>query len=194
MLKHRIIIFPGHDPDVVTDEIKADFRGLTWWAVTLPERPLLLINQESGYVALVQGDYEDDLMAMACAVMDAEDLVPAKGAWGERTRSAKDSLIGISHDIPMHVQHRFVRVEELITEYQDQFALAKAIDRLNKTEPIEIGGKTCMPEDGLVEYLNRIQDAHNDYMDHTNLFVWLWDLITQKRPWMAPDYKMRGKR
>ena len=65
----------------------------------------------------------------------------------------------------MVAQHRFVRVEELITERLDQFALAKAIDRMNKTEPIEIGGKTFMPEDGLVGYLNRIQDARNDYMD-----------------------------
>lgn len=58
---------------------------------------------------------------------------------------------------------------------------------MNKTEPIEIAGVEIIPEDALAAYLTWIQDAFNDYVDHTNLFVWIWDLITRKRPWVEPD-------
>ena len=196
MLKHRIVIFPGHDPDVATDKIKPDFRGLTWWCTKLPDRPWLLVNQESGYLAAVdRGDHEDDVMAIACTVMDiGEELVPRQGEWGKMWRTRKDTHFLTSYEIPLYVLNRLALAEDLIAEHPEEIALSKAVDRMNKTEPIEINGEDIIPEDGLATYLTRIQDAFNDYVEHTNVFVWLWDLITKKRPWMEPDYKMRGKR
>lgn len=121
------------------------------------------------------------------------NLAPRKGIGACFSPYPEDVDFQMTGEVADHIQARIDRVRSVAAKSKDTFTLLKAFQRINKTEPFEINGKKIIPEDGLVAYLTALIDKYDDFIDNTNPVSLAWSVIAKKRPWLEPDYKMRGK-
>ena len=200
MLRHRIDLTPT-SPDELGDDLEqsqpTSIRGLTWQAVQLdrvqPSR-WAIVNGEFGYVAVVakgDGSVLDALRQTPIEVVTS--LAPRDGIGTCFSPNPEEVDFRMTAEVADHLQARIERVKSVTAQSKDLFSLLKAVQRMNKTEPITIDGREIMPEDALVAYLTEWLDKYDDYLYNTNPVSLGWSVIVKKRPWLEPDYKMRGK-
>ena len=200
MLKHRIYLTPN-SPDEFDDDLEQSkperIRGITWQAVQLdvvqPSR-WAIVNWEFGFVAVVFRVEGSILDAVRDTPIDVVmNLAPRKGIGACFSPYPEDVEFRMTREVSEHVQARIDRVKSLASENKNSFTLMKAVQRMNKTEPITINGVEIIPEENLVGYLKDLIDKFDDFINNSNPVSLAWSVIAKKRPWLDPDYKMRVK-
>lgn len=200
MLKHRIYLTPN-SPEELDGDLEqsqpGSIRGLTWQAVQLdlvqPSR-WAVVNWEFGYVAVAVQGVGSILDAVRNTPIDVvTNLAPRKGIGACFSPYPEDVDFQMTAEVAEYIQARIDRVKSVAAKSKDTFTLLKAFQRMNKTEPFEINGTKIIPEDGLVVYLTALIDKYDDFINNTNPVSLAWSVIAKKRPWLDPDYRMRGK-
>ena len=104
-------------------------------------------------VVVVKGD-----LSIVDAVRDTPidvvtKLAPRKGIGACFSPYPEDVDFRITGEVAEHIQARIDRVKSVAGKSKDTFTLMKAVQRMNKTEAIQINGVEIIPEDALAGYL-----------------------------------------
>jgi len=139
MLKHQINLVPETPADLSDKKQRID-RGLVRWSVPSP-RGWVLVSDNFGYVALVlDGDEKLVNRVGHTAIETIQRLAPAdqKQLSMSISQHFEDIVWRVSDEMPEHVEQRIARVFKLAEQSKDQFQFEKAIERMNKIEPITL--------------------------------------------------------
>ena len=149
----------------------------------------LLINVEFGYCHLVEMPNATALAIEEAAITAIDHHLPVDRDEDNVSVSfrASDVTWHTATKIPEHVGGRYQQAQRLLDKCVDRFDPEEAMDRLN-TKPLNLGGRTFAPAEGLEGLLLELADDFRHYLETTPWWRLQWHMWTRRAAWLEKHH------
>lgn len=191
ILKHQIVVHPDLAGPFASERSITPYErqdGFSWYlcpVVVADKSEWLLVNAEFGYCRLANASEKASsyveqalLNAIESHLSDDRDEYSVSVSLnpGDITWHTADKM-------PEHVGLRYQQVLQRIRSFKDRWDAIDEIERLNDT-PLNIGGRTFAPTEGLEGLLLELADDFRHYIETTPWWKQQWHIWKKKVTWL----------